>query len=282
VPKGAENVNVRRCSIGILAVVLSVGPAVLTFPSGAGAGTNPVGYAGSARDVTRTRAIHNTSQQFTSRNWDGYITYASSHGTDFNSVKATWVQPSVTCEAAGAWTVFWVGLDGWWNNTVEQGGSEAQCGTGGAATYSLWWEMFPTNAIQTVLTIKVGDKITASVKYSTTTSKFTITVKDVTSGKSFTNRELCGSGLVCSRSSADVITEDVGMFGGSGFFPLADYGTMGYTTAGATDIAGHKGSISGKNWLNAAVSEITGGITYATVTPLSARGTAFSTVWKHQ
>jgi hypothetical protein len=276
-------VNGRRCLVGIVLVGLSVGPAVVGISSSAIADTRPVGYAGPAREITQTRSTRTGSQQFTSRNWGGYITSASSHSTDFNSVKATWVQPTVTCEAKNAWTVFWVGLDGWWNNTVEQGGSSAFCPTsGGAAQYQLWWEMFPTNAIQTVLTINAGDTITASVKYATATSVFTIKVRDVTSGQSFTRHERCANGLTCDRSSSDVITEDVGMVGAGSFFPLADYGTMGYTNAGATDTAGHKGSISGRNWLNAAVSEISGGITYAIVSPLSSHGTAFTTTWQHQ
>jgi len=273
----------RRTAIAIVAVMLSVGPTVLVFPSGAGADASPLGYAGPARVVTESPSTKNVSQQFTSRNWDGYITYASSHGTDFTVVKATWIQPAVTCEAAQAWTVFWVGLDGWWNNTVEQGGSSAFCSTlGGSATYKLWWEMFPTNAIQSVLAINARDTITASVTYATTTSMFTINVKDVTSGKSFTKNETCGSGLVCARSSADVITEDVGRFGAGNYFPLANYGTMGYANAHATDTAGHNGSISSKKWLNAAVTESSGGVTYATVSPLSAKGAAFTTTWKHQ
>ena len=274
--------NVRRGSVGIIAVAMSVACGFLAFPSGASADAGRIGYAGPASGVIQTGSIRSASQQFTSRNWDGYITYVSSHGTDFKSVKATWVQPKVTCEVANAWTVFWVGLDGWWNGTVEQGGSEAYCPTkGGAPSYALWWEMFPTNSIQTVLTIGAGDTITASVTYASATSKFTIVVNDVTSGHSFTRHEVCGSGLVCDRSSADVITEDVGHSGG-GFFPLAKYGTMGYTSAGATDTANRAGSISGTHWLNAAVTEKSGAITYATVSALSAGGTAFHATWKHK
>jgi len=276
--------NGRRYSVGVIAFGMCVASSLLAIPSGASADAGRIGYAGPARGITQTGSIiDNASQQFASRNWDGYITYVSSAGTDFNAVNATWVQPTVTCEAANAWTVFWVGLDGWWNNTVEQGGSEAYCATvGGAPTYNLWWEMFPTNSIQTGLVINAGDKITASVKYATATSVFTITVKDVTSGRSLTKHELCGTGLVCSRSSADVITEDVGRFGSGNYFPLAKYGTMRYAAAGVIDTAGNTGTISGSHWLNAAVTESSGGITYATVGPLSSLGNAFSTTWKHQ
>jgi len=273
----------KKASIGILAA-LSVASAMLAVPPVAGA--NPpatAGYAGPARDVTENPATINGSHRFTSRNWDGYLTYTSSESTDFSTVAASWIQPTVTCEAKNAWTVFWIGLDGWFNDTVEQGGTQAQCGTvGGTPAYSMWWEMYPTNSIQTVLVINPGDEITASVRFVAATSVFTIKVTDVTSGKSFTRREQCASGLTCDRSSADVITEDVGRYGGSGYFPLANYGTMGYTKAKVTDTAGETGTISASEWLNSSVTEKEGTTTYATVTPLSAHGSSFDTVWNHQ
>ena len=244
------------------------------------------GFAGPAQGIKPASTLApvngNSSQQFTSRNWDGYITYSSSAGTDFNKVRATWIQPVVRCEVAHAWTVFWVGLDGWYNDTVEQGGSSAYCSsTGATPQYSLWWEMFPTNSIQTVLTIKAGDHITASVTYSTTSSRFDIFVADTTTKKSFSRNELCATDLVCERSSADFITEDVGSYPSGTYFPLADYGTMSYNNASATDTSGTSGSISSGAWLNAAVTE-RGAITYARVSPLRNSGTSFSTTWAHR
>jgi hypothetical protein len=272
-----------RVSIGILAAI-AVASGVWAVPSVASA--NPpatAGYAGPARDITESPAMISGSHRFTSRNWDGYITYTSSESTDFSTVAASWIQPTVTCEAKNAWTVFWIGLDGWFNDTVEQGGTEAQCGAvNGSPVYSMWWEMYPTNSIQTVLVINPGDEITASVKFATATSVFTIKVTDVTTGKSFTRREQCASGLTCDRSSADVITEDVGRYSGSGYFPLADYGTMGYSKAKVTNAADESGSISASDWLNASVTESAGTTTYATVTPLSGHGSSFDTVWNHQ
>jgi len=266
-------------------VTLNPGGAASPSPPAARAHPVPVGYAGPAVGITESPSPFGStgSQQFTSRNWDGYITYLSSEGTDFNSVAATWVQPTVTCEAAGAWTVLWVGLDGWYNDTVEQGGSSAECGAAGStATYSLWWEMYPTVAIQKVLTIKAGDTVRASVVYATLTKVFTITVKDITTGQFFIEHELCASGLTCQRSSADVITEDVGHFGANTFFPLANYGTMLYAAAHIVDKSGVAGTISGSGWLNAAVTESSGGIKYASVSPLSPTGGAFNAIWHHQ
>jgi hypothetical protein len=285
---GAEADGMRRSSkfataAFVVAMAASTSVGAIAGSGAAAAAANPAGYAGPARSLgNRHRTEHGTAQ-LTSRNWDGYITYAPDLGTDFNAVKATWVQPTVRCEAKNAWTVFWVGLDGWYDNTVEQGGSSAYCPKqGGAAQYSLWWEMFPTNSIQSVLTINAGDTVTANVTYAPATQVFTIRVRDVTSAQGFTKKERCASGLACDRSSADVITEDVGMFGAGNFFPLADYGTMGYTGIKMTDVAGHTSSISGRQWLKGAVTESANGVTYATVSRLTANGSAFTTTWKHR
>lgn len=273
--------RVSRAVTCATASLLAAG--ILALPAGGRPAAHPTahhgGYAGPARQ-RETRSTGRSTAQFTSRNWDGYITYASDEGTDFNAVKATWVQPAVTCEQPKAWTVFWVGLDGWWNNTVEQGGSSAQC-IAGTPQYTLWWEMFPTNAIQTMNVISAGDTITASVTYDPVSTDFVIKVRDVTSGRGFTRHEQCASNISCDRSSADVIAEDVGHFGGGTFFPLADYGTMSFTASRITDTAGTSGSFTRKAWLNAAVTESAGGTTYATVSPLTDHGRAFSATWAH-
>ncbi len=142
--------------------------------------------------------------------------------------------------------------------------------------------MYPTNSIQTVLIMNPGDHITASVTFAPGTQVFTITVSDTTSGKSFTQQETCASGLVCGRTSTDVITEDVGSFGANSYFPLAKYGTMTYSGAEVTDTAGDSGTISAPAWLNAAVTEKLRRTTYAKVTALGAGGSSFSTIWHHR
>ena len=273
----------RRIGGVVGACLLAAGLLALTSGAGGRHASAHRAQAGAYAGAAQHRGVlpsTRTSQQFTSRNWDGYITYAADQGTDFNVVKSTWVQPAVTCPAPNAWAVFWVGLDGWWNATVEQGGSSAQC-KNGVPHYALWWEMYPTNAIQLANTISAGDTITASVTYLPGTQVFVIKVKDVTSGVGFTRRETCASGLTCDRSSADVIAEDVGHFSG-GYFPLADYGTMTFTPSSITDISGNKGSFTKSTWLNAAVTEQQSGTTYATVSPLRNSGKTFDATWAHQ
>jgi hypothetical protein len=287
--KGLRRLRVTLLAMPLLSLTWAATASAAASPPGRVSSSDLAGTAvsrhaapleGFAGGADRVRDSSKASAQFTSRNWDGYITYVSSHGTDFNVAKATWVQPTVQCEQSNAWTVFWVGLDGWWNNTVEQGGSSAQC-VNGIPRYTAWWEMFPTNAITSVFTVAPGDKITATVTYKPATSVFVITVRDSTSGHSFTQNQHCASGITCDRSSADVIAEDVGHFGSSTFFPLADYKTMSFSGASVTDTTGHSGSVSNSAWLNAAVTEASAGTTYATVSALSTTGQRFSATWRH-
>jgi len=277
-------VNVRRraglgvCVLVIVAAAAAGGTVRIAHARASSRGTarGAVGYAGPAQGVIR----HGVAS-LASRNWAGYVTFKSNGKTDFNGVTSTWVQPAVTCEAKNAWTVFWAGLDGWGSGTVEQGGSSAQC-IGGVPDYTVWWEMFPTNSIQTMFEINPGDTISATVTYAPSTKKFTINVRDVTSGKSFTRNEKCAKGEDCGRVSAEAIAEDVGKFGGSTYFPLADYGSVQFTKSAITDVSGRTGGFVKHAWQFAAITEQTKKTIYATVSGLSNHSTTFTATWKHR
>ncbi|OXM69575.1 G1 family glutamic endopeptidase [Amycolatopsis vastitatis] len=270
--------------------------AAVVFSAGAvapaSAARTPIGYAGSpfagaARHTTvpggRTPAVAGPLVDATSRNWAGYaITSLATPSATFTHVHASWTQRPITCPASDAWAIFWVGFDGWTNGTVEQGGSSARC-VNSTPVYQLWWEMFPTNAIQPVLTINAGDSVAADVTYNPATAQFTITVQDATQHTSFTTTQTCAANLVCSRSSADWIVEAVGRFGTSDFFPLANYGRalMGNTVA--TDDAGHGGSMTASStWQRTKIQEQDATTTYATTGNASTNGQNFAVTWAHQ
>jgi Peptidase A4 family len=125
--------------------------------------------------------------------WSGYV-ITPTEDNQFTSVSASWVQPVASCSIAKptAWTLFWVGLDGWKTNdspgTVEQGGTSAQCEgdkkNAGHPVYQVWWEMYPTNDVMQGFYVTPGDDISASVVYSSAADTYTITVDDTTSGQS--------------------------------------------------------------------------------------------------
>ncbi len=274
-------------SVSVLAGAM---PAAASAVHGPPSGITPGGPAGPAalgeHLIRRAHAegAANSVTDYTSINWAGYFATAASHGKDFTAVSAEWVQSAVTCTKTNAWASFWVGLDGWWNGSVEQGGSEAHC-LHGTASYNVWWEMFPHNEIQTSFAISPGDTIQASVTYVTSSKDFDIVVQDVSTGQTLTKDTPCLSGQGgCMRSSAEVISEDVG--GGSapdGLYYLPDYRTQMYATASVTDIHGHTGTLSNSNWQLGDITEVSSkGITKQTTSALDPTGSNFTTTWHHQ
>src|SRR5262249_43486613 len=150
------------------------------------------------------------------------------------------------------------------DNTVEQGGSSARC-VNSTPVYQLWWEMFPTNSIQPVLTISAGDDVGADVRYDPTSGNYTITVDDSTAGTSFTTTQKCAAGLTCNRSTAEWIAEAPGRSSG-GFFPLANYGHMQMDFCVGSDSLGNAGSITeaSPTWQRNWIQEQDATTTYAT------------------
>ena len=224
-----------------------------------------------------------TVTDYTSSNWDGYFATDASHSTDFTAISATWTEAKVTCSSKNeAWAGFWVGLDGWWNGSVEQGGTEAIC-LNGSPQYSVWWEMFPFNAVQDVVQINAGDTIHGSVTFDTTNKVFDIVITDETLHKGLSESIACQADMGgCLRSSAEVISEDTG--GGTnvdGLFLLPKYNTLTFTNASVTDVNGNVGTLANSAWTANSVTEISSDdVTKQTVGALSPDGSSFSTTWQ--
>jgi hypothetical protein len=160
----------------------------------------------------------------TSSNWSGYAD-DNSGSNIYKRVKGKWTEPAITgCSASSPLSavVFWVGLDGFNDQTVEQAGTAAICGGGNPITYLTWWEMFPSNNIQFVgATVQPGDQISASVIKRG--GKYTLAVTDATtSGNSFSTTQHCRSS-VCKDQSAEWIAEAPST--SSGEVPLPSFGT---------------------------------------------------------
>jgi hypothetical protein len=285
--------------IGFLALL--TGASISVFSASAAQAATPAaaappvarhaaGSVGPARDVHRLPAPQVAGKKnasFTSTNWDGYTVTntANTNTTTFNSVSATWVQPAVTCNAAGSLGSTWVGFDGWLPSSVsvEQGGSSAQCINTVTPSYFLWWEMFPFNGEQDTVQINAGDTIHGSVTFDTVNNVFDIVITDKTLNKGLSESIACQPGMGgCLRSSAEVISEDTGGADNiDGLFSLPNYGTANYTNASVTDVNGNTGTLSNPNWVTNNVTEVSSeGITKQTVGALSPDGSSFSTTWK--
>jgi Peptidase A4 family len=164
--------------------------------------------------------------QVQSTNWSGY----ADTGSGFSKVTGNWTEPSVSCTSGTSYAALWVGIDGFSSGSVEQDGTLIEC-SGGRAFHFSWWEMYPTNSIQTVgSSVAAGDSIAASVVRSGTS--YTLKVTDSThTANSFTTTQTCSS---CANSSAEWIAEAPS--GSGGVLPLANFGT--WTESGATVTAG--------------------------------------------
>jgi Peptidase A4 family len=135
--------------------------------------------------ATENPSVYGQPGQYLSYNWAGYAAFDQANHT-VTKVSGTWVEPAVTCPSSGTtYAAFWVGIDGFTSDAVEQDGTLAVCHLG-VASYQAWWELFPTNSIQPIkMTISPGDTISAFVIYHATHTQFTMNVTDVTTGATF-------------------------------------------------------------------------------------------------
>jgi len=220
----------------------------------------------------------------TSTNWSGYAVTGSS----FTEVQGSWVVPSVTCSVTpNTYSSFWVGLDGYSSNTVEQTGTDSDC-EGTTPVYYAWYEFYPQNMFEiSSLSIKAGDKMSASVVYSG--SEFTVTITDTTTGKSYTKSS---SVHKAQRTSAEWIVEAPCCTRRGGILPLADFGTASlgftYTSVTSTNDATENGATESIGAFGSKVWELitmvngTTGANEAVPSPLSADGSSFQVVWKSE
>jgi Peptidase A4 family len=202
-----------------------------------------------------------------STNWSGYAVTGSDGA--FSSVSASWTQPTGSCTSrrSDTYAAFWVGLDGYSSDSVEQTGTLIEC-VGTTAYYYGWYEMYPA-ALETYSnTLKPGDAMSASVTFSGTDT-YTLVLKDATQGwtKTFTTNE---SGL--DRSSAEVITEAPCCTNSGGILPLADFGTVNYTAS--TD----NGSSMGTQSPTEIIMVDNSGLDKDSTSAISSAG-AFSNTW---
>ncbi len=184
---------------------------------------------------TSARGGRNTTAEST--NWSGYAVTGANGA--YNSVSASWTEPTATCTSTGRrgrggsdqYAAFWVGLDGYSSDSVEQTGTDSDC-DGTTPDYYGWYEMYPADPVYFTNTVKPGDSFSASVTFSGTET-YTLVLKDNTQGwtQTITKNE---TGL--DRSSAEVITEAPSS--SSGVLPLADFGTVSYgsSTANGTSL----------------------------------------------
>jgi hypothetical protein len=217
---------------------LTVGTALTaTSASAAPSGAGHLSPGGLAHlmgvSAAHTRGL---SYQAQSTNWSGY---AATTGT-YTSVSASWTQPAGICSRGDQYAAFWVGLDGYNSNSVEQTGSEVDC-IGRTARYYAWYEMYPNASVTYPNPVRAGDHFTASVTYIGS-NQYTLKISDTTQNwTQSTTQSLSGA----PRSSAEVIAEAPCCTFSGGILPLTDFGTMNFTGSTANGSAiGNAGGLT--------------------------------------
>lgn len=215
-----------------------------------------------------------------SLNWSGYAVTSKKL---FTYVHTTFVQPAITCTGQpDQWTSNWSGLDGYNSDTVEQDGTFAHCGGTGNTTpkYQAWYELYPAASVN-VFAVKPGDIIDSSVTYSTTTSEFTLTISDLSTGKSATQTATCAS---CARTSAEWIVERPELCNNAGtncfLTELADYGTSTMSGDEAQLTGGNIKGVGGFNNIPIdMVDPVSGGGFISLDTVGAVTGQSFTATW---
>jgi hypothetical protein len=98
------------------------------------------------------------------------------------------VVPSVSPTRGSSYSSAWVGIDGFTNSNLIQTGTESDY-YNGSAHYNAWWEILP--AAETPISsfaVHPGDVMSATITKGSGSS-WTITIKDVTNGGSFTTTQ---------------------------------------------------------------------------------------------
>jgi Peptidase A4 family len=229
-----------------------------------------VGWRPTNRVVTAHSVAIKGSTPTSSSNWAGYADVDET----FSSVGGSWTEPSTSCTSTLSLAAFWVGIDGYSSDSVEQDGTLVECYDSTAYQFS-WWEMYPTNDIQVVgESVAAGDHITGTVVRSGTSYRLTVTDSTHTAN-SFTTTQNCSS---CANSSAEWIAE-APCCSGSNVYPLSDFHT--WSLSGATvSTTTSSGVIS--TYPNYEITMVgTSGDTKAAPSPLNSSGNGFTVTWEH-
>jgi len=215
-----------------------------------------------------------------SSNWSGYAAYPATAGSTFTDVQGTWTQPAANCPTSKkTYAAFWVGLDGYNSNTVEQIGTDSDCSGKNRPSYYAWYEMYPNPPVRLSMGVHPGDTLFAEV--SSSGSVVTLTIKNRTTGGTFATTQ---TSTTAQGTSAEWVAEAPAQC--SIFFctvlPLTNFGSVNFTGS-STTWNGHVGTIGDASWSHdGIVMETNSGTVKAMPSALSADGTSFSIAWAHQ
>ncbi|KAJ5194514.1 uncharacterized protein N7498_007952 [Penicillium cinerascens] len=178
--------------------------------------------------------LSKTSHEQYSSNWAGAVLI----GTGYKAVSAEFTVPTPKRPSGGSkhkqyCASAWVGIDGdTCSSAILQTGVDF-CIQDSTVSYDAWYEWYPDYAYDfSGISISAGDVIKLSVDASSDTTG-TATIENVSNGESVTHTFTGGvDGDLCEYN-AEWIVED--FESGSSLVPFADFGTVTFSNAEATD-----------------------------------------------
>ncbi len=190
----------------------------------------------------------------TSPDWAGYA--ATGAAGTFTSVASNWIVPPVACGGSSS-SSYAVGLDGDGTSTIEQIGTEGDCG-GDFPLYSGWYQMAPNAPVFFKNPVKPGDAMTASVT-ALGGGNFMLTLFDMTQNWTQIIQQ---ASTAATLGSAEIVAQDPVQNGQAQ--PLSNFGIVDFLGA-AINNAPIAAPINGVTLVSAAgntlaePSNITGG-----------------------
>lgn len=238
---------------------------------------------------SRPHQAKSTTTPTRSLNWSGYAALTNLNDPKNYSVEkvsGSWTVPTLTATPNDAYSVAWVGIDGYFDNetavTVEQIGT-AHFWSGGVPNYFAWFEMFgptSTGGLNEIVNFPVnpGDKIFAQVKYIGH-HIFSLKIYNITQKVFAKIPYSLTFQPLASRTSAEWIVEAPTDSTTDEVLPLANYGTIKFSDCKA--VIRHKnGSISNKRWENSAITMVTSeGAVKSQPSSLRNHGKDFTLTW---
>jgi hypothetical protein len=178
--------------------------------------------------------LSNETQVEYSSNWAGAVLI----GTGYTSVTGEFTVPTPSLPTGASrnkqyCASAWVGIDGDTCSTAILQTGVDFCIQGSSVSFDAWYEWYPDYAYDfSDITISAGDSIRVTVDATTLTAG-TASVENLTTGKTVTHTFTGGvDGDLCEYN-AEWIVED---FESNGqLVPFADFGTVTFTSAEATD-----------------------------------------------
>jgi hypothetical protein len=235
--------------------------------------TLKVGFHSQTHPVVRQeRSAIKGQSEVESTNWSGY----ADTGSGFSSVSAHWTEPTPSCSSGGrrsstSLAAFWVGIDGYSSDSVEQDGTLIECYEGGTYEYT-WWEIYPVNDVQVVgESLAAGDAITATVTRSGDSYTLSVTDSTHTADSFSTTQTYSGA----ADSSAEWIAEAPSS--SSGVYPLAKFST--WTDASSTVAAGSTSGVISSFPYDEILMITSSGEDEATPSALNSSGNGFTVTW---